>query len=254
MKFKNKNILITGASKGLGMIAAQKYAAEGATLALVARSKDLLESLRSSLPNANQHKCFVVDFTKPDTIENFAKEALQFFKNKIDVVVHCAGGGLGIKSSLLSYADLLTLFQVNLASAIEINRIIIPEMQKQKSGSVLHIGSIASYEGVGSVGYNTVKASISAYVRSMGREMAKSGVIVSGIHPGGFTAPKNSMDRMKTDNPTAYNEFIQTRLPRGEMAQADDLIPMLFLLSSAEAKMFCGCMVPMDAGESKVYI
>ena len=119
---------------------------------------------------------------------------------------------------------------------------------------MVHVGSIASNEGVGSVGYNTVKAALAAYVRSLGREMNRFNVIVTGILPGGFISPENAMARLQESNPAAYERFIQDRLPRQIMGEATELIPMLLLLCSEGASMMGGCLVPIDAGEGRAYI
>jgi len=118
---------------------------------------------------------------------------------------------------------------------------------------LVHVGSIASSEGVGSVGYNTVKAALAAYVRSLGRELNRFNVIATGILPGGFIAPENAMARLQEANPGAYGSFIEERLPRQIMGEAKELIPMLLLLCSKGASMMGGCLVPIDAGEGRAY-
>ena len=126
-------------------------------------------------------------------------------------------------------------------------------MKGKRSGNLVHVGSIASSEGVGSVGYNTVKAGLAAYVRTLGRELAPHNIVATGILPGGFTAPSNAMERLKAKNPEAYEQFISERLPRGYMGEAKEIIPLLILLCSEDASMMAGCLVPIDAGEGRAY-
>jgi 3-oxoacyl-[acyl-carrier protein] reductase len=145
------------------------------------------------------------------------------------------------------------LFMTNLGGAMEVNRRFIPRMQADGYGRVIHVCSIASGEAVGSVGYNTVKAALGAYVRSLGRELAPYGVVVSGIAPGGFQAPGNAMERLKERSPEAYEDFLKSRLPRGYMGKAEELLPLLKYLASPEASMMGGCLVPIDAGEARYY-
>lgn len=149
--------------------------------------------------------------------------------------------------------DFLKLFKLNLAAAAEINRLVVPDMRKRRRGNLVHVGSIASSEAVGSVGYNTVKAALAAYVRTLGRELAGSEIIVTGILPGGFLAPENSMERLSARKPEAMEKFIRERLPRKRIGRAEELIPMILLLCSDAASMMAGCLVPMDAGEGKTY-
>src|SRR5690349_9080731 len=121
--------------------------------------------------------------------------------NDFDAVIHCAGGGMGLRESLLTPKALYDLFMLNLGTGVEVNRQALPSMMARKKGYIVHVCSIASGEAVGSVGYNTVKAALAAYVRSLGREMAPHGVVVTGIAPGAFIASGNAMDRLQRDNP-----------------------------------------------------
>jgi 3-oxoacyl-[acyl-carrier protein] reductase len=118
----------------------------------------------------------------------------------------------------------------------------------------VHVGSIASQEATASVGYNTVKSALAAYVRSLGRELAESGVVVTGILPGAFYAPENSWRRLEMNKPAVVKEFVEKNLPRKKIADADEVLPLIFFLASKSASMMSGCCVPIDAGEGKSYI
>ena len=118
----------------------------------------------------------------------------------------------------------------------------------------MHVGSIASQEATASVGYNTVKSALAAYVRSLGRELAETRVVVSGILPGAFYAPENSWERLKASKPEVVREFIEKNLPRKRIAEVDELLPLIFFLAGKAASMMSGCCVPIDAGEGKSYV
>ena len=250
--FKNKTILITGASRGLGAVLAESFAEQDGSVVLLARDFKKLESVRNKLKNKTKHLSISIDLTNLETLADNL-ESLKKIIYGVDVIVHAAGGGLGFKNDFLDHHQLSKLFNLNIASAIEINRILIPKMIEKKFGNVLHIGSIASFESAGSVGYNTVKAAISGYVRSMGRKLLEDNVILTGALLGGFISEGNAMDRLKTKNPTAYKEFIENRLPRKKMGTVEELVPALMLLCSQESGMLGGCLFPMDAGEGSAY-
>ncbi len=249
----NKRILITGASRGLGAVAANIFAERGATIVLMARSNSQLENIRQSCKDPKRHLSIPVDLMESSAIEPAIKKTQEFL-GQIDVVLHAAGGGLGFRDDLLMQDELSKLFALNVGAPAEINRLVIPEMKKRRFGNLVHVGSIASSEGVGSVGYNTVKAALAAYVRSLGRELNKFNIIATGILPGGFISPGNAMDRLQGANPEAYKQFIEDRLPRKVMGEARELIPMLSLLCSDDASMMGGCLVPIDAGEGRSYV
>ena len=250
---ENRHVIITGASKGLGFVCAKALANHGACLVLIARSKEKLETLRKSLKDAEKHICIVADLTDRKQLYECIKTA-EAFLGFIDVVLHVVGGGLGLRNPLLEANDFIKLFTLNVLVAAEINRIIIPQMMKRGAGNLVHVASIASSEATASVGYNTVKAALAAYVRSLGREIAGSGVVATGILPGGFYAPENSWERLEAKSPEIVKKFIEERLPRKFLGRAEELIPMILLLCSDAASMMGGCLVPIDAGEGKSYI
>ena len=219
-------VLITGASKGLGLVAVKSFTEDGHTVFPFTREN--------------------FDYLHPERWNCVTPPNL-------DAVIHCAGGGLGLRGPYLTAKAAYDLFMTNLGGAMEINRMVVTDMQERRTGYVVHVCSIASGEAIGSVGYNTVKAALGAYVRSLGRELAPYGVVVSGIAPGGFRGPGNAMERLKISSPSAYEEFVSKRLPRGYMGEATELIPLLRFLTSPAASMMAGSVVPIDAGEGHYY-
>ena len=246
---RNHNIIITGASRGLGSETAKAFAGNGAKLVLIARTMQDLENIRKECKKPSSHLSIAVDLTNPTAAKCAIREADKFL-GKIDCVLHIAGGGLGKREPLLDWKDFLLLFKLNVAAPALINKLVIPKMIKEKQGNLVHVGSIAGREAVASVGYNTVKAALSMYVRSLGREIAASGVIVTGINPGGFMATGNSMERLEKNNPDAFKKFIEQRIPRKRLGNVSEILPLLKFLCSRDASMMCGCMVPIDGGES----
>ena len=251
-EFLDKRIVVTGASRGLGATVCEALAEKGAKIAMLSRSKKDMDNLRRKLRNPSNHITVKIDLLKNSDIKLAIRKAKNFLK-RIDIVLHIAGGGLGLKEALINNTDLKTLFQVNLGAAAEINRLVVKEKKKNNRLKLIHVGSIASNEAVASVGYNVAKSALSTYVRSLGRELYKNKVLVTGILPGGFIAPGNAMDRFKKKNIKDYKKFIKTRLPRNEMGNVNEILPILLFLCSKHSSMMGGCLVPIDAGEGKAY-
>jgi len=247
-----KKIIIIGASKGLGQAAAIWFSKLNYKIALLSRSHLNLEKVRKKCKNSKLHISLEINLLDISTIKKSINRAIKFL-NGVDVVLHAAGGGLGLKENLISANDFLKLLNLNILSAVEINRLIIPKMKKNKKGNIIHIGSIASYESVGSVGYNSAKAAISAYVRTLGKELSAHNIIMTGVLPGGFMGPQNAMYRLKMKNKKIYNDFIKNRLPRKKMGTTNEIMPMIEFLASSNAGMMCGCLIPMDGAEGKSY-
>ena len=249
---KGRRAIVTGASRGLGRVCAEALAREGVDLLLASRSEGDLQRLASTLDSPERHAVYVGDLTREDEISGLVERALRF--GDIDIVLHVMGGGLGMRDPLLTWQEMDTLLKTNLSSAAEINRQILPGMIERETGNIVHVGSIASSEAVGSVGYNTAKAGLAAYSRSLGREVAKSGVIVTAILPGGFWAPENSFERFRERDPELLAKLIAEKQPRGKMGDADEILPLIFFLVSRQATMMAGCCVPIDGGEGVAYL
>lgn len=250
--FQNKTILITGASKGLGQVCAEAFAQEGSRLILAARSEDRLMAIRKSLLNKQDHVVFAGDLCDPTTIAKLAEKAKE--AGGVDVILHCLGGGLGMRDPLLKWGEFDALYRTNLASGAELNRLLVPDMITRKAGNIVHVGSVTSTDAVGSVGYNSVKAGVAAYVRTLGRELAETGIIVTGVLPGAFFAPENAWVRLQRLKPDIVEKFIKERMPRKRIGDASEIVPLLLFLCSPQATMMSGCCVPIDGGEGISYV
>ena len=245
-EFKNKNIVLTGSSKGLGRELLKNLNNFDCNIILLNRKKNNI--------NIKNNKISIIncDFQKINLIPETIKEILSITK-KIDVIYHIAGGGLGFHDPLINANDFLKVFNLNLLSILEINRLLLPYMIKRKKGNIVHIGSTASNEALASLSYNTSKYSLSAYVRSLGKALIKDNIIINGISPGAFEGYKNAMFGLKKKNKKIYNEFINNRLPRNKMGQASELIFLLLYLGSSKSSFTSSNLLTIDAGEGNIY-
>ncbi len=251
--FAGKRVLITGASRGLGSVAAVAFAREGARLMLSGRELPRLEALKDACAGAPEVALHAADLLDPAAIAGLVADGEHRFGG-FDIVLHALGGGYGMRDPLLTWPQLTTLHHVNLGAGAELNRLVAPGMIERGAGALIHVGSIASGEAVGSVGYNTIKAGLAAYVRSLGRELAGKGIVVTAILPGAFTGPDNAFERLARRNPEAWAEFRDHKLPRKRIGDAEELIPLIFLLAGPGGSMMSGSCVPIDAGEGFGYV
>ena len=251
LKFLDKRILITGASKGLGKAAAIAFEKKGARLALAARSEEKLEELKNSFDDSERHLFFKLDLIDSDNIKKLTNDILNQWDG-IDVILHCIGGSFGFNESLINWQDFSKSLKGNIGISSEINRLLIPSMKEQGSGNIIHVCSHVAFEARGSIPYNTAKAALSGYIRSLGNELAENGIIVSGILPGAFYGEDNAMFRYEYYKPEEYQEFVKS-LPQQRMPTVDEYIPMLFLLSNPESKIMSGSLISMDGGQSQAF-
>ena len=248
-----KNILIVGGSSGLGFELLIKYQKEGHNVFVITKDIKKLKKKLLNLKIFKNINYMQIDLQKKNKIKLIINKVLVYFKNKVDLVIHIAGGGLGIKSIDVDYNDLIKVLNLNILSLIEINKYLIPQMMKKKKGTIIHLSSIASYESVGSISYNISKSALNAYVKTMGRHLAEHNVVLTGIALGGFIAKDNAMYRFKNKNLSSYKNFIKKRLPRKKMGTTGEIIPLIDFLGSEFSGMMSGSIVLADGAESKFF-
>ena len=250
-RFQDKRILVTGGSKGLGKSAAIAFEKEGANVVLAARSENELSELMKSFSQPEKHLLYPTDLLESDNIEEMSTEIIRQWGG-IDILLHCVGGSVGVNETLVNWNDFAKCLKANLGIASELNRLFVPTMKEQGVGNIVHVGSIVAVESRASVPYNTAKAALSGYVRSLGNELADHGIIVSGILPGAFYGDGNAMFRFQYYKPDEYEEYVDS-LPQKRMPHADEYLSMLFLLSESKSMVMSGSLISMDCAQGLSY-
>lgn len=186
MDLKNKVVIITGASSGIGKATAMKLASEGASVVLCARSEDELKKLRDTIEN-DGGKALVVktDVTKPADFENAVSQTLEKY-GTIDVLINNAG------LMPLSYIEKLKtdewekMVDVNIKGVLNGVAAILPTMRKNKSGHIINISSSAAHNYFpGGAVYCATKIAVKMFSEGLRKELApKYGINVTSIEPG----------------------------------------------------------------------
>ena len=250
--FSKKNILITGASYGLGSLIAKELSKEQCNLILVSRSKDKLKKTYNLCAFKKNHHTIISDFQSHESIFEMTKIVAQKFK-KLDIIMHIAGGGLGVKDNFPIRSDYLKVFNLNLFSIFEINRELVPLIKKNRGGTIFHVGSVVANESIGSISYNCAKTALAAYVRTLSKTLSSNKICVTGINPGAFEIEQNAMYRLKKNNLNAYKSFINNRLPSKKMPKGESFIDIIKLLIGKNNMIFSGNMISCDSGEGNFY-
>ena len=158
---------------------------------------------------------------------------------------------MGFKNPLLKKEEFENLFQINIGIAAEINRVFFKKMKK--NSSIIMVGSTASLQAIGSVGYNTIKYSIIAYVKSLAINMLKDKIFIYSILPGAFEGYGNAFNRLKKNNINAYRDFKKNKIFSGKINKADDYFQIVNFLISKDARLLNGSSLNVDALETNTY-
>lgn len=253
---KNKRVLITGGSKGIGYEIARLFANEGCKVSIVARNKVKLRKLVNKIGGKGQgHNFCSQDLRKKNAVKIALRE-MDYTKKHFDIVIHNVGGGLGIKDPLSKINDWLDVWMFNVGIAIQINNMLIPRMLKRKWGRIVHISSISAIDGGptlkpygGSPPYSAAKAYLNTYIKSLGKELAKNNIVVTGIMPGAILAKGKHWERMKKKNPLLVNQYLKNNYAINRFAQPKEIAPFAVFLASQQASFASTSILSLDGGK-----
>jgi short-subunit dehydrogenase len=247
-----KTILITGATSGLGLLLSRYYDSKGFNLLATGRDKKKLILLKKELSTKNKNNCFSFDFKEKKNYEKFLK-VIYKQSNKIDVIIHCLGGGFGLHSPNIGQDELNFLFNINVSSAVGINKLVLDKKKYNKDLRIIHIGSVASVEATASVGYSMVKASLIAYTKTLAKFLIKKNIFVHCVLLGAFEYENNAFERLKKKNKKIYNQFIKHRLPGGKIANGESFLGLFDFLISSNGDPLTGSSTVADFSETNSF-
>ncbi len=249
-----RRALVTGAGRGIGRAVAQCLAREGVRVAAVSRTQADIESLIESVGGAAAGHVGVALDLAPDGAPGALMSTLrQDGFGPIDIAVHNMGGTLDISDPFCSIADWRRVYRFNFEVAVELNRLIVPDMQRRRWGRVVHVSSISAMENHGPVTYCAMKAALTAYTRSFGGVVAPDGVVVSAVLPGAVFTEEGYWDQASKERPEHVMKFLSERQRIGRFGQPEEIGNCVAYLCSELASFNTGSIVPIDGGQGRGY-
>jgi len=184
MIFKDKTVIITGGSEGVGAAAARKFAAAGANLMLVARGKRNLELIADELRDKTRVEIFAMDVSDPEACVDLFKKA-EFEYGRVDILVNNAGYHQRGPAESVDARDLGKMVDVNLKAPIMLSRIALPYLRESDGGAIINVGSLAGRTPVPySAAYSASKSGLRAFTYAMFEELRDSGIKMAVVSPG----------------------------------------------------------------------
>lgn len=241
-----RRALVTGVGRGLGRSIATCLAREGVVVSGASRTQADLDSLRAELPGEG-HRLVALDLAE----EGAPARLLDEVGSGFDIVVHNLGGTLDLTDPFAGVADWRRVWRFNLEVAIELNLALLPPMQKQKWGRVVHVSSISGAQNDGPVPYCAVKAALNAYVRSMGRVVSADNVILTSVLPGAVFTEGGYWDWARQNRPEHVEKYLAERMASHRFGRPDEIGNAVAFLCSEHASFFVGSIVPIDGGQGR---
>ncbi len=242
MILQNKVVVVTGGSRGIGKAIAEKFAAEGASVAILYSSNSasadaVVEEIRNAGGTAKAYQCHVEN---SDEVGKTIDEVVNDL-GKIDILINNAGITRDKLLMMMKEEDFDDVISVNLKGAYNTMRKVCPMLARQRWGRVINLSSIAGINGnAGQVNYSASKAGLIGMTKSAAREFAGRGITVNAIAPG----------FVETDmtEKFASDENVMKRIPVGRMGRPDEIASLALFLASDAAAYITGEVIRIDGG------
>lgn len=243
---KGKKVLIVGASKGIGRAIANAFAKEGAKIAAVARSENLLKEVKEECVflGAEAFTFKVKDIMKLNTVD-LAKELLKEY-GEFDIVIHNVGGSLVSKNFVGGIEEWNYALRFNALEAINMNSVLIPPMAARGYGRVIHISSISAVMLRGNPLYASAKAFLNAYVTTVGRQLASSGVVLCSVMPGAVSFPGSYWDKFVQEKHPRVEDFLRHHQAVNRFGTPEEIADAVLFMASDCSSFMAAANIPVD--------
>ena len=237
---KENNIIVTGATGGIGNSIIEKLYDAGANVLATGTKNEKLDQLKKKFQNI---KTLKFDISQTDNLENFIEEATKQLGGKLDCIINNAGitqDNLAIRMSIEEWKKVI---DVNLTSTFLISKFAIKKMLKNKKGKIINITSVVGHTGnLGQTNYTASKAGIVAMSKSLAIEYAKKNINVNCISPGFIkTAMTDKIDEK-------FKEVIISKIPSARLGEPEDVANAVIFLASSHSDYINGETLHVNGG------
>ena len=239
MNHKNKKVIITGATGGIGYSLINKFSQDGALILASGTNEEKLKNLKNKFTNIEIEK-FKLDEHK--NIESFIDVAQKKIGG-LDILVNNAGITLDNLSIRLTEENWKKVLDINLTATFLMCKFAIKKMLKNKSGKIINITSIVGHTGnVGQANYAASKAGIVAFSKSLAIEYAKKNININCISPGFI---KTEMTDKIDDE---FKNILISKIPSGKLGSGEDVANCVAFLASDMANYINGETIHVNGG------
>jgi len=219
-----KNIIVTGASGGIGNSIVEKLSKNGANILATGTKKEKLDELKSKFKNL---KVLKFDISQSDKIEEFIENATNELGGNLDCIVNNAGITQDNLAIRMNFEEWKKVIDINLSSTFLLSKYSIKKMLKNKKGKVINITSVVGHTGnLGQANYSAAKAGIIAMSKTLAIEYARKNININCISPGFIkTAMTDKID-------TKFKEMIISKIPSGRLGEPEDVANAVLFLAS----------------------
>ncbi len=236
---KNKKVLITGASGGIGNALVKKFLSLNSNVLGTGTNTEKLNKLKNQFPKIITKK---FDISNHSEIENFIEEVSKELGG-IDILINNAGINRDSLSLRMKDEEWKKVIDINLTSTFLLSKHAIKKMLKNKSGRVINITSVVGHTGnIGQTNYAASKAGTIGMSKSLSIEYAKKNITINCVSPGFIVSD------MTSGIPEKIKEILLSKIPMGKMGSGEDVSNCAAFLSSDQASYITGETIHVNGG------
>lgn len=245
MEFDGKVAIVTGATSGIGMATAFRFAEQGARVAAVGRKKEILSKVQRQ-----NIRTYSVDLTNEQETSTFARSALEDFGG-VDILVNAAGIIANGTIENTSLADYDLMMNINVRSVMQLTQLVLPSIIERK-GNIVNVSSVTGLRAFPNVfAYCVSKAAVDQFTRCAALELAPKGVRVNAVNPGVVRTNLHLNSGMNEDNYAAFVDRSKTTHPLGRIGQPEEIADLILFLASSKAGWITGTTYSIDGGRAQ---
>jgi len=240
INLKNKNVILTGATGGIGNCILEKLVDAEANVIATGTNENKLNAIKNKYKSVKIEK---FDISEHKEIENFINKVSNVLENKIDILINNAGITSDNLSIRMKEEEWKKVIDINLTSTFLLSKNVIKKMLKNKTGKIINITSVVGHTGnIGQANYTASKAGLVAMSKSFALEYGKKNINVNCVSPGFITTEMtNKIDEK-------YKETLKSRIPMDRFGDPKDVANTVVFLCSNLSDYITGQTIHVNGG------
>ncbi len=258
LQLKDKVVLITASSKGIGKATAELFLNEGARVVISSSNSENLKIAADELKSitSNEPLTGICDLNKPEDLTNIVKLAKEKF-GRIDILVNNCGGPVPGMFDDLNDDNWMHAVDQVLMSAVRLTREVLPDMNSNKWGRIINITSLSAKQPVDNLMLsNSLRSAVTAFAKTLSNEVGKNNITVNNVAPGyTLTSRLHELAKARAENQGTSKEEIFKEMasvvPLKRLADPHEVASAIIYLASEQAGYITGQTIAVDGGVIK---
>lgn len=256
LQLKEKSVIVSASSKGLGRATAEQFAKEGAHVLMASRDEEALKKSVTDIKevSGNENVRYqICDITKPDNIKELVETAVDW-NGTVDVLINNAGGPPAGSFDSFSDEDWQRAYELNLLSFIRLIREVLPHMRRTGEGRIVNFASSSIKQTIDNlILSNTFRAGIVGLSKSLSQELASERILINTVGPGRIATDRVAeLDNIRATNlGVSYDdvrEQSEASIPMGRYGRPEEFAKLVVFLASGANTYITGQSLLVDGG------